>query len=152
MNTTPTSPPTPLQKLERGATPDHRSLASVMMAINGLGVQHPELPALRQRALALYKDGRDLRGPASVAMVFWAAIRRGATAANLLAAPAADVLRLARLFEQEAYELKRLTAAPIDDKRAARRARRTSTHPPPGPAPPGERGEDRRVKDDPADE
>lgn len=104
--------------------PNHRSLASVMMAINGLGVQHPELPALRQRALAIFQDGRDLRGPASVAMVFWAAIQRGATAEDLLAAPAEQVLRLARLFEQEAYELKRLTAAPIDEKRVARRDRR----------------------------
>lgn len=130
-------------------TPNHRSLASVMMAMSALGVQHPELPELRQRALAIFQDGRDLRGPASVAMVFWAAIQRGATAAEMLAAPAEQVLRLARLFEQEAYELKRLTAAPIEDKRAARRARRTSS---PAPLQELERGADRRVSDDPADE
>ena len=106
------------------STPNHKSLASVMQAINALGVKHPDLPALRARALEIHKEAGDLRSAASIAVVFWGSLKRGTPAADLLKADAEAVTALARDFEREAYGLARLTSVPLSEKRAARKARR----------------------------
>lgn len=100
---------------------DSANLASVMLAINVLGVKHPELPALRKRAVAIQRRERRLQKAGSVAVVFWAAIKRGISAEALLEVDEAKIVKLALAFEGKTQE--QSTTAEKRQKRRARKRR-----------------------------
>ena len=88
-------------RTQRVTTTSH---SSVMRGINRLGVKHPELIHLRQKALRCWAQSKGrVSNPASVAVVMWLAVMRGKTARELLDADAEALIALAQEWETEAH-------------------------------------------------